>query len=131
MLDIQFGDDLWEGFNFIVTWFFQYLSAFIFTFLSHTEYGKRNSVVIAWWKKKFSPFDECSCFVCLRRQNKRKKFPSVCLVVWLYIHFNVRTWILAVDAITFSNEFHGEILILVGGSWIVILEKFWYEIILL
>ena len=43
-------------------------------------------------KKKFSPFDECSCFVCLRRQNKQKKFRlsaclsvciSVCLSVWL------------------------------------------------
>ena len=26
-------------------------------------------------KKKFSPFDKCSCFVCLRGQNKQKKFP--------------------------------------------------------
>ena len=30
-------------------------------------------------KKKFFPFDECSCFVWLRRQKKQKKFPSVCL----------------------------------------------------
>ena len=29
-------------------------------------------------EKKFFPFDECSCFVYLRRQNKQKKFPSVC-----------------------------------------------------
>ena len=40
---------------------------FIFTFSSHTEYVKRESIVKAWVKKKFSPFDECSWFVCLRR----------------------------------------------------------------
>ena len=34
-------------------------------------------------KKEFSPFDECSCFVCFRRQNKQTKI-SVCLSVWLY-----------------------------------------------
>ena len=34
-------------------------------------------------KKKFSPFDEFSCFVCLRRQNKQKK--SVCLSVCLSV----------------------------------------------
>ena len=33
----------------------------IFTFSSHTEYVKRESIVIARVKKKkFSPFDECS-----------------------------------------------------------------------
>ena len=59
-------------------------------------------------KKKFSPFDECSWFVCLRRQNKQKKFRlsvwlsvclSVCLDVWLY----VRTWTFHVDTITFEG----------------------------
>ena len=44
-------------------------------------------------KKKFSPFDECSCYVCLRRQNKQEKFrPSVYLSVWLsgctYVNFS-------------------------------------------
>ena len=54
---------------------------FISTFSSHTEYVKRESIVIAWVEKEFSPFDECSCFICLSRQNKQKKFPSVCLSV--------------------------------------------------
>ena len=26
-------------------------------------------------KKKFSPFDECSCFVYVKRQKEQKKFP--------------------------------------------------------
>ena len=30
MLDIQFSEDLWKSFNFTVTWFLKYLSAFIF-----------------------------------------------------------------------------------------------------
>ena len=50
------------------------LIQWFFTFSSHTEYVKRESIIIARVKKKkFSPFDECSCFVCLRRQNKHKK----------------------------------------------------------
>ena len=47
-------------------------------------------------EKKFSPFDECSCFVCLRRQNKQKKFPFVYLSGCLA----VCTWTLTVDTIT-------------------------------
>ena len=50
-------------------------------------------------KKKFSPFDKCSCFVCLRRRNKQKKFPSVCLSVWLA----VRSWTFHVDTLTFEG----------------------------
>ena len=49
-------------------------------------------------KEKFSLFDEFSCFVCLRRQNKRKKIsvrpsvrPSGCM------------WTYAVDTITFEG----------------------------
>ena len=49
-------------------------------------------------KKKFSPFDKCSCFVCLRRQKKQQKI-SVCLSVRTY----VRTWIFHVDTITFEG----------------------------
>ena len=49
-------------------------------------------------KKKFSPFDKCLWFLCLRRQNKRKKI-SVCLSVWMY----VRTWTFRVDTITFEG----------------------------
>ena len=72
----------------------------LFTFSSHTEYVKRESIVIAWVKKKtISPFDKCSCFVCFRRQNKQKKFPSVCLSVCLY----VRMWTFHVDTITFEG----------------------------
>ena len=65
------------------------------TFSSHTEYVKRGSIVIAWVKNKFSPFDECSYFVCLRRLNKPKKIPSVCL--------SVGTWTFAVGTITFEG----------------------------
>ena len=50
-------------------------------------------------KKKLSFFDKCSCFVYLRRKNEQKKFPSVCLDVWLY----VRTWTFAVVTITFEG----------------------------
>ena len=49
-------------------------------------------------EKKISPFDECSCFVCLRRQNKQKKI-CVCLSGCLA----VRTWTLHVDTITFEG----------------------------
>ena len=49
-------------------------------------------------KKKFSPFDKCSWFLCLRRQNKPRKI-SVCLDVWMY----VRTWTFHVDTITFEG----------------------------
>ena len=68
----------------------------------HMEYVKGESIVIAWVKKKFSPFDKCSCFVCLRRQNKQKKISirlSVCLDVCTY----VRTWTFHVDTITFEG----------------------------
>ena len=40
------------------------------TFSSHTEYVKRESIVIAWVKKKILSFWQCSWIVCLRRQNK-------------------------------------------------------------
>ena len=80
-------------FSFVTQTFFR-----IFTFSSHTEYVKRESIVIAWVKKKFSAFDECSWFVCLRRQNKQKKnfHLSVCLSGCLA----VRTWTFHVDTIT-------------------------------
>ena len=69
----------------------------ILTFSLHTEYVKRESIEIAWVKKKFSPFDKCSWFICLRRQNESKKM-FVCLSVWMY----VRTWTFHVDTITFG-----------------------------
>ena len=51
-------------------------------------------------EKKFSPFDECSCFVCLRRQNKQKKFR---LYVCMSVCLAVRTWTFHVDTITFEE----------------------------
>ena len=41
-------------------------------------------------KKKFSPFDEFSCFVCLSRQNKQKNSfcLSVCLSGCTYVDFS-------------------------------------------
>ena len=45
-------------------------------------------------RKKFSPFDECSCFVCLRRQNKQRKF---------FVCMSVCTWTFHVDTITFEG----------------------------
>ena len=42
-------------------------------------------------KKKFSPFDKCSCFVCLRRQNS------------LSVLLSSRTWTFDVDKITFKG----------------------------
>ena len=59
----------------------------IFTFSSQTEYVKKKSNVIARVKKKFSPFDKCSCFVCLRRQNKQINFR---LSVWMSVRTYVR-----------------------------------------
>ena len=38
-------------------------------------------------KRKISSFDECSCFVCLRRRNEQKKIPSVRPSVCLYVDF--------------------------------------------
>ena len=52
-------------------------------------------------KKKFSPFDECLCFVCVRTQNKQKH--SLCLSVWL--SGCVRTWTLAVDTTQWARGY--------------------------
>ena len=45
-------------------------------------------------KKKFSPFDESSCFICLRTQNKQKKISAI---------LSVCKWTFAVDTITFEG----------------------------
>ena len=86
----------------------------LFTFSSHTEYVKRESIIIAW-VKKISPFDEGSCFVYLRRRNKQKKFRSAwmsvclhaclsaCMSVCLSGCLTVRTWTFHVDTITFER----------------------------
>ena len=110
----QFVQDVYFHYSFIYFFFwnirrskkfYAFFSNF-FTFSSYTEYVKRKSIVIVWVKKKFYPFDECSCFVCLRIQNNNKKM-SVCLSVrlsiWLYVRMYVCTYILAVDTITFEG----------------------------
>ena len=75
--------------------FWNYVSLFYFL-ITYGVCKKRNHCNHMIEKKYFSPFDECSCFVCLRIQNKQKKFRlSVCLAV--------RTWTCAVDTITFEG----------------------------
>ena len=70
----------------------------IFTFSSHTEYVKRESIVIAWVKKKNSLLlmNVHDLYVL---ETKQAKKISVCLSVWLY----VRTWTFHVDTITFEG----------------------------
>ena len=89
----------------------------IFTFSLHMKYVKKESIVIAWVKKKkFSPFVECSCFVCLRRLHTQKKkiwsvclsvrlsvCRSVCLPVYLSGCLAVCTWTFHVDTISFEG----------------------------
>ena len=60
--------------------------------LSHHKRGmwKEKVLYSHKWKKKFSRFDECLCFVCLRTQNKQKKNPSVCLSGWLCVRVYAR-----------------------------------------
>ena len=71
-----------------------------FTFSSHTEYVKRESIVIAWMKKKNSLLlTNVHDFYVLEDKTSQKKFPSVCLSVWMY----VRTWTFHVDTITFEG----------------------------
>ena len=81
---------------------FLYFSSFVFfTFLSHTEYVKRESFVIAWVKKKILSFWQMF-MICMSKKTKwaKKIFRlSVCLDVWMY----VRTWTFHVDTITFEG----------------------------
>ena len=72
----------------------------IFTFSSHTEYVKRESIVIAWVEKKNSlRLMNVHVLYMLKDKSSKKKFPSVCLSVCLY----VRTWTFHVDTITFEG----------------------------
>ena len=81
----------------------------LFTFWSHTEYVKRESIVIAWVKKKTKILSFWQMFMIFVLEDKtsQKKFPSVglsvclsgCLDVWMY----VRTWTFHVDTITFEG----------------------------
>ena len=49
-------------------------------------------------EKNNSPFNECPCFVCLTTQNKHKKFPSVCLAIYLCVPFECTITIAGVSA---------------------------------
>ena len=77
----------------------------IFYFLITYGVCKKKKYFNRMSEKKIFPFDECSCFVSLRTQNKQKKSicRSVCLSVDLSGYTYVRTWILAVDTITFDG----------------------------
>ena len=73
----------------------------IFTFSSHTKYVKRQSIVIASVKKKKKSLllTNVHDLYVLEDKTSKKKFPSVCLSVWIY----VRTWTFHVDTITFEG----------------------------
>ena len=74
---------------------------FFFTFSSHTEYVKRESIVIASVKKKNSLLvKNVYDFHVLEDKTSQKNVRlSVCLDVWMY----VRTWTFHVDTITFEG----------------------------
>ena len=76
------------------------MNLFVFTFSSHTEYVKRESIVIARVNKKNSLLlTNVHDFYVLEDKTSQKKFPYVCLSVWMYI----RTWTFHVDTITFEG----------------------------
>ena len=55
----------------------------LFPFSSHTEYGKRGSIIIAWVKQKNSLLlTNVHVLYVLEDKTSKKKFPSVCLSVW-------------------------------------------------
>ena len=70
-----------------------------FTFPSHTEYVKKESIVIAWVKKKTNSLLLMNVHVLYVLEDKRSKKNSVCLSVWLA----GCTWTFAVDTITFEG----------------------------
>ena len=74
-----------------------YLIIIIFTFSSHTEYVKRERIVIAWVKKKILLLTNVHDLYFLEDKTSQKKI-SVCLS-GLY----VRTWTFHVDTITFEG----------------------------
>ena len=87
-------------FDFANTNYLFLMCSSIFTFSSHTEYVKRESIVIAWVKKKNSLLlTNVYDFYVLEDKTSQTKFPSVCLPVWMY----VRTWTFHVDTITFEG----------------------------
>ena len=67
----------------------------IFTFSSHTEYIKRESIVIAWVKKNSLLLMNVHVLNVL--EDKTSKKISVCLYVCLSVWLAVRTWTFAVD----------------------------------
>ena len=71
----------------------------IFTFSWHTEYVKRESIVIAWVKKNSLLLTNVHVLYVLEDKTSNKKCPSVCLSGCLA----VRTWTFHVDTITFER----------------------------
>ena len=90
---------------------------YIFTSSSHTEYVKRESIVIAWvknamfcmsWNTKQEKNSVCLSVWPSARPPVRPSVclsvcRSVCLSVCLAVRTYVRTWILAVDTIIFEG----------------------------
>ena len=65
---------------------FIWLFLFIFTFSPHTEYVKRESIAIAWVKKKNSLLlTNVHDFYVLEDKTSQKKFPYVCLSGCTYV----------------------------------------------
>ena len=60
-------------------------TVYFYFLITYGIYKKRKCCNRMSEEKKFFPFDECSFFVCLRRQNKQKKFTSVCLSACLSV----------------------------------------------
>ena len=71
----------------------------IFTFSTHTEYVKREIIVIAWVKKNALLLMNVYVLYDLEDKTSKKNFLSVCLSVCTY----VRTWTFHVDTITFEG----------------------------
>ena len=71
-----------------------------FTFSSHTEYVKRESIIIAWVEKKILSFWRIFMF-CMSYKTKQAQ-KNFRLSVCLYVCLAVRTWTFHVDAITFE-----------------------------
>ena len=75
----------------------------IFTFSSHTEYVKRESIIIAWVKKSSLLLMNVHVLYVWEDKTSNKKFLSVCLSVWMSVRMSGCTWTFAVDTINFEG----------------------------
>ena len=78
---------------------------YLFTFSSHTEYVKRESIVIAWVQKQNNSLLLTNVHVLyvLEDKTSKKKFPCVCLSICPSGCLAVRTWTFHVNTITFEG----------------------------